>query len=69
MVLVGTIRYYLKNIYARFDNFWVLESNGIRPQILSDKITIFSKYYEDRWWGGDGKMQVDENLLKSDAFH
>ena len=33
----GTIRYYARNIFAYFDSFWVLESNGIHPLILSNK--------------------------------
>ena len=33
----GTIRYYVRNISAYFDSFWVLESNGIHPLILSNK--------------------------------
>ena len=33
----GTIRYYVRNIFAYFDSFWVLESNGIHPLILSNK--------------------------------
>ena len=27
----------MRNISAYFDNFWVLESNGIHPLILSNK--------------------------------
>ena len=42
MVLVGAIKFYLKYIYVYFDNFRVLESNGIHPQILSNKNTILS---------------------------
>ena len=42
IVLVGAIKYYLRNVYAYFDGFWVLESNRIHPQILSNKIFMFS---------------------------
>ena len=33
----GNVKYYLGNIYAYFASFWVMESNGIHPQILSNK--------------------------------
>ena len=43
----GASRYYSvpKNgyIYVYFDSFWILESNGIYPQILSNKIIMFSR--------------------------
>ena len=40
MVIVGTIKYYLRNIYPYFDSFWVLESNGTHSQILSNDTTL-----------------------------
>ena len=31
ILLVGAIKYYLRNVYTHFGSFWVLESNGIHP--------------------------------------
>ena len=53
-MLKGNVKYYLRrNIYGYFDSFWIMKSNGIHPQILSNK-TLRSVGY----WGIDDEAAI-----------
>ena len=45
-IVEGTSEYYIMNIFTHIDCFWVLESNGINPQILSNKYIMFGRNEE-----------------------
>ena len=64
----GTIRYYLRNVYAYFGSFWVLESNGIHPLILSNK----NLCSVGNWRMGDveakGYVELDSRSKKAMQF-
>ena len=45
----STIEYCVLIIFTYEDNFWVLQSDGIHPQILSNKYIIFSRNEEEKW--------------------
>ena len=64
----GTIRYYVRNISAYFDSFWVLESNGIHPLILSNK----DLWSIGIWRVGDveakGYVELDSKSKKAMQF-
>ena len=67
-MLKGTIRYYVRNISAYFDSFWVLESNGIHPLILSNK----NLWSVGIWRVGDaeakGYVELNSKLKKAMQF-
>ena len=63
MVLVGTIKYYLRNVYAYFDSFWILNPMGFIPVFCLVK----TLYLVGNWRIDDkeeiGNMQMDANTL------
>ena len=66
---IHTAEYWIIAIHVYFECFWVLKSKGIYPQILSNKITMFNRNYEDRSWGGDWECGDGCKIEESDVFY
>ena len=50
IVLVGSIKYYWRNVYADFGSFGYWNSMGFIPKILSNKNMIPGRNEEEKWW-------------------
>ena len=68
MVLVGTIKYYLRNIYAHFDSFWVLESKGFIPEFCLIKTLCLVGNWGVDYEEAIGNMQMEANSQKAMHF-